>query len=258
VFKNGDIVNKVSKYFDYLRVRYVRKIGKDSDYLKSQSQKYFGKACLSFLFFVIAFGLTSFCILFRTQGIGVVEVVGFVATLIGLLMFRYYQRKYHIYKSGRQGEKTVISTLTRSLSDDYYLINGVYLKEGGGDIDHVIVGPSGVYVLETKNWGGTIICNGDKWQRPGKTVIGSPSLQVKHNVQRIKKIVDVSSVFMGYGVYVKGIIVFTNVHVVLRISNSSVTVLRLSQLVSYIKNQENNCLTRVQIQKIVEQIQKVA
>jgi hypothetical protein len=41
------------------------------------------------------------------------------------------------------------------LSDDYYLLNDLYLRDGGGDIDHIVLGPNGVFVLETKNWSGT-------------------------------------------------------------------------------------------------------
>ena len=34
--------------------------------------------------------------------------------------------------------------------------------QGGGDLDHVVVGPTGVFVIETKNWSGTItIHNGE-------------------------------------------------------------------------------------------------
>jgi hypothetical protein len=170
-------------------------------------------------------------------------------------LFRYYQRKYNIYKGGRQGEKAVINTLTKSLNDDYYIINGAYLKDRGGDIDHIVLGPSGIYVLETKNWSGKIICNGDQWQRPGKTIKGNPSLQVKRNTQKVKKLIDNSHTIRDSNLWVEGLIVFTNTNADLNISNPTVTILKLHQLSQHIKNQENNRLTKDQIQKIVKQIQ---
>lgn len=64
--------------------------------------------------------------------------------------------------SGAIGELEVIRNL-ETLLDDYFLLNDVslelddyirfdnsYLKSA--QIDHLVVGPSGVYVIETKNW----------------------------------------------------------------------------------------------------------
>ena len=79
---------------------------------------------------------------------------------------------------------------------------------GGGDIDHVVLGPNGIFVLETKNWIGPITCNGDLWQRSGKQNFkGSPSRQVKRNASTIKHIIDSSSVFRSYSIDVEGIVV---------------------------------------------------
>ncbi len=234
----------------------MRKIKGSSNYLTNQTRKYLGRAILILLFSVLIFILSCYQIMFQLIAIDKIEVIGFVTSLVGLLIFRYYQRKYNVYKGGRQGEKAVIKTLTNSLSDEYYLINGVYLS-GGGDVDHIVLGPSGVYVLETKNWSGTIVCNGDQWQRPGKTVKSSPSLQVRHNTQKVKGILATMSAFRGLNVWVDGIIVFTNKHADLHINNSTVTILRLPQLSGHIKNQGNSRLTKEQVQKIVKHIQTV-
>jgi uncharacterized membrane-anchored protein len=235
----------------------MRKIDGDSNYLKNQSRKCLGRAILCFLLFCLVFGLTSYRILFfqTSSKIGILEGIGFVVSLILLIVFQYYQRKYRVYSSGRQGEKAVITALTSSLTDEYCLINGAYLKGRGGDIDHIVLGPNGVYVLETKNWSGKIICNGDQWLRPGKNVKANPSLQVKHNTQKVKKLIDSTTVFRGLHIWVEGIIVFTNTNADLNINSSTVTILKLSQLSKYIKNQENSRLTKEQVQKIAKQIQ---
>jgi hypothetical protein len=54
----------------------------------------------------------------------------------------YYLRQYHLYNGGWQGEKQVAKLLSSSLSDDYYLINDLYLQGSGGDIDHVVLAPA--------------------------------------------------------------------------------------------------------------------
>ena len=116
---------------------------------------------------------------------GILEAAGFLLSLIPLAAFFFYQRKYRIYNGGLQGEKTVIKHLNKTLNDEYYLLNDVYMHNGGGDIDHIVLGPNGVFVLETKNWSGKITCNGDDWQRPGKHDMGSPSRQAKRNAAKI-------------------------------------------------------------------------
>jgi hypothetical protein len=252
----GIIVKYVSEQlFNRLRLVYMRQIKGSSNYLRDQTRKYLGRAILSLLFSGLIFVLTCYLIKFQARAISKIEIIGFVTSLVGLLIFRYYQRKYYIYKGGRQGEKAVIKTLTNSLNDEYFLINGIHLKGRGGDIDHIIFGPTGVYVLETKNWSGKIICNGDQWQRPGKKIKSSPSLQVKHNTQKIKKIIVSSSIFRSHNIWIEGLIIFTNAHADLHINNSTVPIFRLQQLPNYIKNQKNICLTTEQVQKIIKQIQ---
>jgi len=233
----------------------MRKIDGSSNYLKNQTRKYLCRATLCLFLFILFFALTAYNIIFKTQNIGIAETASFVVSLIFLIPFRYYQHKYHVYKGGRQGEKTVIKTLTSRLNDEYWIINSVYLKSGAGDIDHIVLGPTGVYVLETKNWSGKIICNDNHWQRPGKKIKSNPSLQVKNNTQKIKKIIDAISIFKGYNIWVEGMVVFTNKHANLSINNPAVPVLRIHQLPDYIKNQKGNRLTKEQIQQIIKQIQ---
>jgi len=235
----------------------MRKINGSSNYLKDQTKKYLSRTVLSLLFSVLTFALICYQIMFQTRTISNLEVMGFVAALVGLLIFRFYQHKYQIYTSGQQGENAVIKTLANSLNDDYYIINGVYLKNRGGDIDHIVLGPTGVYVLETKNWSGKIICNGDQWQRPGKKVKSKPSLQTKSYTQEIKRIINSSQISRRPDIWIEGLIVFTNARADLHVNNPTVPALRLQQLSNYIKNQKNNSLTKDQIQKIVMQIQNM-
>ena len=57
------------------------------------------------------------------------------------------------YVKGIFGEK-VVAFILRMLPDDYYIFNDVYVEVGGRttQIDHVVVSPFGVFVIETKNY----------------------------------------------------------------------------------------------------------
>ena len=212
----------------------MRKIRGSSNYLKNQVRKNLAKAALSALIFAAAFSILIYRLLSTFQ-IGIFEEAGLIFLFAPLVAFYFYLRKYHIYNGGWQGEKQVANLLTRTLSDNYYLLNDLYLRDGGGDIDHLVLGPNGIFVLETKNWSGTISCSGDEWQRAGKrNFSGSPSRQVKRNSAKIQYLIDNSPNLRGLHVRVEGAVVFTNSHATLHVNNPSVAVLRVAQLPNYI------------------------
>jgi hypothetical protein len=75
-----------------------------------------------------------------------------------------FLKENETYLYGSKGEEAVIKALS-SLSDEYYVLNDVILqfqpalfwnKTGKHiktcQIDHIVVGPTGIFVLETKNW----------------------------------------------------------------------------------------------------------
>jgi hypothetical protein len=233
----------------------MRKLNGSGSYLKSQTRKNLAKAILSLTVFILALFATGYLVII-TRDIGVLQITLFVVSMIPLGAFLFYQRKYYIYKSGSRGEKAVITMLSKSLSDDYYLINEVKLPNSGGDIDHIVMGPSGVFVLETKNWSGKIFANGDQWRRPGRKATGSPSLQVKRNTQKVRQLIENVSALWSIRVWVESVIVFTNQNANFSINNPTVTILKLHQLPSHITKSPNNRLTTEQIQQIAKQFQK--
>jgi uncharacterized membrane protein len=226
-----------------------------SNYLKNQVRKNLAKAVLCVaLFFLIFFALSLRALL--TQSFSVFEAAGLLVSLVPLAAFYFYLRTYRIYNAGWEGEKQITKLLSSKLSDDYLLINDLYLRNGGGDIDHVVLAPSGIFVLETKNWSGDITCDGDRWQRAGKRSFkGSPSLQVKRNTAKIKNIIDSSQAFGSLGVWIEGIVVFTNNNATFHLNNPTVLILKLSQLLDHITTHRSpSNLSRQQIEAIGKEI----
>ena len=143
--------------------------------------------------------------------------------------------KYGRYMGGSQGEKRVTRVLRESLSDDYFLINDLQLFDvRKGNIDHVVVGPNGVFAIETKNLRGKIFASEDYWQGTnGK----SPSKQARDNTNRVYQAIKASESFRTGKPWVYGIVVFTNKAAQLNIQKPpfNVAVLRLNALANYIK-----------------------
>jgi len=235
----------------------MRKIKGSSSYLKNQVRKNLAKAALSAIIFATIFAILIYEILSTFQ-VDMLEEAGLVFLLAPLATFYFYLRKYHIYRGGWHGEKEVSTLLSHTLSNDYYLLNDLYLRDGGGDIDHIVLGPNGVFVLETKNWNGSVSCNGDEWQRMGKrNFSGSPSRQVKRNAARIKQIFDNSPDLKSLGIWVEGIVVLTNNHATLHFNNPTVPILKLSQLPNYIAEfRSSRSLSDEQLETIGKEIIK--
>ena len=78
----------------------------------------------------------------------------FVASLISVSV--YWQkgmRRVESFFRGARGEERVASVLA-GLPDTYHVFNDFIA--GGDHVDHVVVGPAGVFSVETKSWQGKV------------------------------------------------------------------------------------------------------
>ena len=67
-----------------------------------------------------------------------------------------YERERMNWRKGALGEHAVLNTL-ESLSDRYFVLNDV--RTANGNLDHIVVGPTGLFAIETKNWRGLVTVN---------------------------------------------------------------------------------------------------
>lgn len=81
-------------------------------------------------------------------------------------------RRFRSFLKGAQGEDQVARILSL-LPSGFSVLNDLQIPPAGSSVDHVVVAPSGVYVIETKNWSGTlsfehgrVLCNGEAPDRP--------------------------------------------------------------------------------------------
>jgi hypothetical protein len=123
---------------------------------------------------------------------------------------------YRTYKSGLTGERNVVKNISEKLSSDYSIFNDVLLKDGkrSGNVDHIIIGPTGIFVMETKNNKGIVTYDGYSW----KGISGNPSGQAVLNAFRIKNILKNCEVFKEKALYVNAVVLFTNSKINLEIS----------------------------------------
>jgi hypothetical protein len=124
--------------------------------------------------------------------------------------------------------------LKSKFNDNYFLINDVvYVNKRGNkeNIDHVVLGPNGIFAIETKDWRGKITYKDGYWYVPfpyGR----SPSSQARGNALWVKKTIDASGVpeSLKIALYVKPIVVFSNPNVELKRIDPEGEVVKLDEL----------------------------
>jgi Nuclease-related domain len=65
-------------------------------------------------------------------------------------------------KAGIAGEQLVAAELGRALGDDWTLLRGY--RNRRGEIDHLLLGPRGLFAIEVKNVNATVQIDGDRWR----------------------------------------------------------------------------------------------
>lgn len=99
---------------------------------------------------------------------------------------------------GWLGEKTVKATIGKTIKNEQYVINDLIIARNGKScqIDHIVINPNGVFVIETKNYSGDIYGtkNQTEWTQvlaygKVKNKIYNPIKQNAVHVYSVKKIV---------------------------------------------------------------------
>lgn len=140
---------------------------------------------------------------------------------------------------GQAGELAVTRALN-ALPDQYILLNDLMLPNGRGNVDHFLIGPNGLFVIETKNYDANVRCDGDRWFVNGKPV-SSLSRQVKGNALAVRN--TLQAVFTMHGArlpYVEAILTFVKHKHRLELDEPTVQVLKAEDLVSFIREYEQN------------------
>ena len=95
----------------------------------------------------------------------------------------FWDDKLHesrVWRRGYEGERVVGELLEDGLSDKYHIFNNVKFPGRKANIDHIVVGPSGIFVLDTKNWRGIVA-----WAEDGETLLWNGEPEKKGTAKAI-------------------------------------------------------------------------
>jgi hypothetical protein len=177
-------------------------------------------------------------------GTGVVAIAGLsigldpwagalLAVTIASVAAKAHRRLRRVTR-GIKGEALVAERL-QSLSDDYFLLNDIVLPGHSGNIDHVVIGPCGVIVIETKNFSGPVESHGNAWFVNGRRS-RSVSMQANRGAITVRKALGEAHPDLRDSVlrFVDSIAVFVNPSHRVKVDHAQTIIARYSQLLDVI------------------------
>ncbi len=148
--------------------------------------------------------------------LGAIGLIGFllgfnlliIFLVIGFGLTIYGYNKGKSWNKGIKGESIVAGHLNQ-LPKDHFIFNDVKFPGSYGNLDHIVVGPKGIYVIETKNYSGFFLIRDKEWfYKSGKTIKkahSQPGKQVLVNAMSLRKFLIDNGVNMD-GVWVNSIV----------------------------------------------------
>jgi hypothetical protein len=110
--------------------------------------------------------------------------------LVERLILRRIEEAIKRHRRGKEGEERVVELLRQVLDDRWTLYRNLKVPGmGRGDLDGVLVGPTGVWLLEIKNFSGRYRNRGEQWfywkHNGWRRMKDNPSRQARRNAGRL-------------------------------------------------------------------------
>jgi hypothetical protein len=242
-------------------------IGEAARYTTAQSIRVFQRMLITTMLMIAALGVLE-GVIFTTSVLrwGHANWVDLGLALLGVVgvfyLCRYqssridsYERDRMNWRKGTLGECQVADLLS-SLSDEYSVINDV--TTASGNFDHVVVGPTGVFAIETKNWRGLVSSTGTGELNQNGQAFGKPVGDLIRRTMAVRE--QVSTLTRRNDLFIKAVMVFPKARVEAPFGTTSYAhCITDEQLCGYIENPKfARKLNPKQIDQIVRAFKGVA
>lgn len=111
----------------------------------------------------------------------------FIASLISVFVYwKKGLRRIESFFRGARGEERVANVLS-NLPDTYHVFNDFAV--GGDYVDHVVVGPAGVFSIETKSWRGEVDIEDGHVLVNKSLPSRNPIIQAQHEADKVRLLI---------------------------------------------------------------------
>jgi hypothetical protein len=190
---------------------------------------------------------------------GIFIAVGILSTVLPNQIMNRLDKQIEEYRRGQEGEEKVAYLIGQVLDGNWFLFRNIRLPgRNKGDLDLVLVGPSGIWVFEVKNFSGKYRNIGDTWEytkaRKWKPLSRNPSRQVKNEAGRLAYFLKADNI----KVFVNGVVVWANPESPLTVENPSAAVWLYNNLPEELGNiLQGEKLSQAERDKIIEKLTKL-
>jgi len=205
----------------------------------------FDKLLITILFLLICIISIILLIINLKNGI-IIEICISVLLVIGLFYSKKNYTRYKILNSGLKGEKQTIKIL-KQLPKNYYVLNNVYVKYKGRkkELDFIVIGPNGLFIVEVKNHKGEIVGNYNDevlvQNKVGKNG-GRYSKEFKNPLIQLNEQIVLTKNFLlsnNINININGMVYFSNDMSKLNINGRNKDIISgKNNLISYIENKK--------------------
>ncbi len=189
---------------------------------------------------------------------GITVLVGWMALQIPTWVDNRLEHRISLFRLGQEGEERALSVMLQALDGKWTVFRDLRVPGFRGDLDFVLVGPIGIWVLEAKNLQGHYRNIGDAWQRKQRekwiTAEANPSRQARVNAGHLGEFLKAD----GINVFVHSAVVWTNPESPLSVENPSVAVWSLERLPDELGNLwQGKKLAAGDKEKIIQKLTKL-
>lgn len=136
--------------------------------------------------------------------LGLLAALGATATVVRALWGR--RQSTEAWAKGAQGERMTASALDR-LPDGYVAVHDLRMPGSRANIDHVVIGPTGVFTVETKHYSSDVVISG-KQARVGRRSLSPVVEQAQRQAAAVSAMLGTAVmpvvVVQGSGVQLSG------------------------------------------------------
>jgi membrane protein DedA with SNARE-associated domain len=148
-------------------------------------------------------------------------------------LYKILTRKKPKEMAGYVGEKNTAHQL-ENIGSEYHVLNSHHVKArtGSQEFDHLVVGPNGIFHIETKNWGGTVTFTANGVERSEEGHKEDPTARLYRHEFVLKELLRANKLQAD----VVGILCFSNPECTLVGGSPAFATLKLDQLIQTIQS----------------------
>lgn len=134
-------------------------------------------------------------------------------SLAGAIMIHCTRDNVGILTAGVSGEQNAVRLVEKTLPDTYYCITNAQIQYENrhNELDMIVVGPSGIFIVEVKNVSGTI--TGSYYDKVLIQEKGKGTKEMNNPVNQVRQHADILSRYLkanGVRTWVQGVVLFVN------------------------------------------------